>query len=431
MTNLNTLIGFGAGGGAGAGGDLPKAFTDTATVVDSASQNMGGNTQSLSANQYNFIWPLATDGLFGGIADAWHNSTPVNSALYAVSFLVNTSNGSIGAINHTKNPGSNLYTNSNTTGIFSTCHTGSVGNVVMYQGHAYNPSTGTTRKGYAYGVKYNADASIAQAGHGHGDHSSGDNWPHSDGELAMGTDSNDANVYARRSTYYQPTSRYFHSCSHWGTSGASIGNQEHTANSNYTSTNYLSACAKQSKDDRTPGGFIYWYGNNGALNLTEVYGTTASRSSDLEIASNQFTPAFSLRMSTGKSVRVYNGAVIEGQGNGNAPVDITSTAHDSIHLLTKIVSQAWSQSMCKPTKNADEWILGVSNFGLIKFNIDVNDNYKTTITKQIYTDTWGHKSSSPSYQSHWGLVGPNDEYLCYSSWTGPTLNVKTYNNPLL
>ena len=429
MTNLNTLIGFGAGGGAG--GDLPKAFTDEATLVDSASQNMGGNTSSLSSKQYNQIWPLATDGLFGGIADAWNNSPTVNAALYAVSFLVNTSNGSIGAINHAMNPSSNLHASSTTTGIFSTCHLGSVGNVVMWQGHAYNPHTGTTRKGYAYGVKYNADGSIAQAAYGYGDESNGDNWPHSDGELAMGTDSNDANVYGRRSTYYAPTSRYYHSCNHWATSGATIGNQEHTQNSNHTSTNYCTSCAKSSKDDRTPGGFIYWYGTNGALNMTEIYGSTASRSSDLEIPSAQFTPQFAIRLSTGKSLRIYQGLVYEGQGNGGAPVDITNTVDDSIHTLSKVGASSWPQRMCIPTKNADEWILGVSNFGLIKFNIDVNDNYKTTITKQIYTDTWGHKSSSPSYQSHWGLVGPNDEYLCYSSWTGPTLNVKTYNNPLL
>tara|TARA_B100001250_G_scaffold334362_1_gene300266 strand:- start:486 stop:1775 length:1290 start_codon:yes stop_codon:yes gene_type:complete len=429
MTNLNTLIGFGAGGGAG--GDLPAAFTDTATLVDSASQNMGGNTQSISAKQYNMIHPLATDGLFGGIADCWHSTTPVNSALYAVSFLVNTSNGSIGTINHTKDPSSNLYTNSSTTNIFSTCHIGSVGNVVMYQGHALNPSSAPTRKGYSYGVKYNTDGSVAQAGHGYGDEGNGDNWPHSDGEIAMGTDSNDSNVYGRRSCYYSPTGKYYHSCNHWGTSGASIGNQEHTANSNYTSTNYLSASAKQSKDDRTPGGFIYWYGANGVNNLTEIYGTSASRSSDLEISAQQFTPAFSLRMSTGKSVRIHNGTVIEGQGNGNAPVDITSTADDSIHLLTKIGAMTWSQSMCKPTKNADEWILGVTNYGLIKFNIDVNDNYKTTITKQIYTDVWGHKATTPAYTNHWGLVGPNDEYFCFSSWSGSTLNVKTYENPLL
>lgn len=428
MTNLNTLIGFGAGG---AGGDLPKAFSDSATLVDSASQNMGGNTQSMSSKQYNQIWPLATDGLFGGIADAWHNSTPVNAALYAVSFLVNTSNGSIGNINHDKNPSSNLHASSNTTGIFSTCHVGSVGNVVMYQGHAYNPHLGTTRKGYAYGVKYNANGSIAQAAYGYGDESNGDNWPHSDGELAMGTDSSDANVYGRRSQYYSPTGKYYHSCNHWVTSGASIGNQEHTANSNYTSTNYLSASAKQTKDDRTPGGFIYWYGNNGVSYMTEVYGSSASRSNDLEIPASQFTPAFSLRMSTGKSVRIYQGTVYEGQNNGNAPVDITSTVDDSINLLSKVTNQSWSQRLCVPTKNADEWVMAVTGFGYIKFNVDVNNNYKTTITKQIYTDAWGPKAGSPSYQNHFGLVGPNDEYLCYSSWSGSTLNVKTYNNPLL
>tara|TARA_E500000331_G_C17212786_1_gene694519 strand:+ start:1 stop:1287 length:1287 start_codon:yes stop_codon:yes gene_type:complete len=428
MTNLNSLVGFGAGGG---GGDLPTAFLDSATLVDSASQNMGGNTSSLSSKQYNQIWPLATDGLFGGIADAQHHTTPINAALYAVSFLVNTSNGSIGTINHTKDPSGNLHTSSTTTAIFSTCHTGSVGNVVMYQGHAYNPNSGTTRKGHAYGVKYNTNGTVAQAAYGYGDEGNGDNWPHSDGELAMGTDSSDSNVYGRRSTYYSPTGKYYHSSSHWSTSSSSIGNGEHNSNSNYTSTNYLSATAKQSKDDRTPGGFIYWYGSNGVHNLTEVYGSSASRSADLEITGDQWYPAMSLRLSTGKSIRIHKGMVIEGQNNGNAPIDVTSTTDGSIAVLQKIANGSWSQRLCVPTKNADEWILGVTGFGFIKFNIDVNNNYKTTITKQIYTDIWGPKNSSPSYENHFGLVGPNDEYLCYSEWSGSTLNVKTYDNPLL
>ena len=52
--------------------------------------------------------------------------------------------------------------------------------------------------------------------------------------------------------------------------------------------------------------------------------------------------------------------------------------------------------MCIPTKNADEWIMAVGNFGLMKFNIDVNNNYKVTVTKQVYTDLWGPRASTPS-----------------------------------
>lgn len=429
MTNLNSLVGFGAGGGGG--GDLPKAFTDTATLIDSKSITLT-STDSTSGNTYNKIWPLATDGLYGGLIDAWAADNSVYPAVYAVSFLVSTANGSIGTINQTKNPGNNLYASSSSGQVYSTCHVGSVGNLVLIHGHFENPSTNTTRKGYAYGVRFTNTGGVSIAAGGHGDENSGDNWPHSNGDLAMGTDSSETNAYFRRSTYYSPQGKYYHSCAHWSTSGTSIGNQEHTSNSNYTSTNYCNGAAKSSKDDRTPGGFIYWYGSNGQTTMTEIYGSSASRSSDLAIPSGQMTNGLTLHMSTGKRLRVYNGMTFEGQNNGNAPVDISSTVDPSIYLLQKAPGgNAWGSVHFQPTKNTDEWLVASNNFGLLKIFIDVNDNYKMTISKQIYTDAWGWNESGPPSSKPWGLTGANDEYLVQTEWSGSTLTVKSYENPML
>lgn len=431
MTNLNSLVGFGAGGSGG--GDLPKAFTDTATLIDSKTLTLdSGNTDSTSGTTYNKIWSLATDGLYGGIIDAWKADNSVYPAVYAVSFLVSTANGSIGTINETKNPGNNLYSSNNSGQVFSTCHVGNVGNTVLAHGHFENPSTGTTRKGYAYGVKFGTGGGVSIAGGGHGDESSGDNWPHSNGDLAMGADSNESNVYFRRSCYYSPTGKYYHSGAHWPTSGTSIGNLEFTQNSNHTSTNYCNGAGKSSKDDRTPGGFIYWYGSGGQTQMAEIYGTSASRSSHLDIPASQMTNALTLRMSTGKCIRVYNGMCFEGQGNGNAPVNISATVDPSIYLLQKASgANTFSSVQFQPTKNTDEWIVATNAFGLMKVFIDVNDNYKLTISKQMYTDIWAWNASGPPASKPWGLTGANDEYLVQTEWSGSMLSVKSYENPML
>ena len=432
MTNLNSLVGFGAGGGGGGG--LPTPLTDTAVLIDSKTLTLGsGNTDSTSGTTYNKIHSLATDGLYGGFIDAWAQDNSLYPAVYAVSFLVSTANGSIGTINETKNPGNNLYTSNSSGQVFSTSHIGSVGNTTLLHGHCWNPNSGTTRKGYAYGVKFSPNGSVSIAGGGYGDQSSGDNWPHSNGDLAMGTDSNESNVYFRRSTYYSPTGKYYHSCAHWATSGSHIGNQEHTANSNHTSTNYCNGAAKSSEDDRTPGGFIYWYGNSGQMTMAEIYGTSASRSSGLAIPSSQMTNALTLHMSTGKRIRVYNGMVYEGQNDGNAPVDITSTVDPSIFLLEKFssVGNAFSSVAFQPTKNTDEWVGATSSYGLMKIFIDVNDNYKLTISKQLYTDVWGWNNAGPQSSKPWGLTGANDEYLVITKWSGSMLKVESYENPML
>ena len=202
MTNLNTLVGFGAGGGSGS--SIPKALTDSPTLVHSKLHNVGGNTTQLSSQQYNKIWPLETDGLFGGIADA--RAPSVNGNLHAISYLVNPSTGSIGNVNDTLNPSNNLYSHNAANTIFSTCHTGAVGNCAMYQGHSYNANSTGSRRGTAFGVKWDSNANIVQAAYGDGD--SQNAWPHSDGELAMGCDSTQSNVYGRRSTYNVNTSVY-------------------------------------------------------------------------------------------------------------------------------------------------------------------------------------------------------------------------------
>tara|TARA_B100001250_G_scaffold170528_1_gene146882 strand:- start:1145 stop:2428 length:1284 start_codon:yes stop_codon:yes gene_type:complete len=424
MTNLSSLTGFSGGGGSGGSGDLPVLLTQSMTLVDSSTGNWSNpsdtNQTSQSSTTYQSYNQLSTDGVFAGIFDPYNASNNTSSVRYN-SFKINPSNGSIGNINSTEAWG---HGNGDA---FSTCHYGAVGMMVMNCGHHMSPSYGNTRKGYVWAGSSNDDGTVENTNHCEG---AWENWPHSNGGLIVGATAagSGGTMYGRRSGYNQNTGQYNYN-NHYFTWGSSAGRQEWGGSSS-TSTNYAWPCAKQSKDDLTPGGMIMFYDGSGNQTASCIYGSGNDRGSNNQTIGERHwssqEPAFHL--SNGEYLFPFSKGVVIGSAGG--ALSELNTAPVNFGYLRMIQNTDRMQQHCVPCKEDDTWIAPVGNsLGWMKFHIDVNDNYKVTILKQFYAFGTTGSTSVPVSGTCWGLVGSNDEYFVRCTTESCQTNIYTYNNP--
>jgi hypothetical protein len=418
MTNLSSLPGFSSGSSGGGGGgssDLPQILLDSPTLIDSASFYIEGGTDynSQSSTTYQSFHSLASDGCFGGIFDP-HNGS--NSAkVIACGFKVDPSNGSIGSPDrHT------MWTHSDGQ-TFSTCHQGAVGNMVMNIGHHKNPSHGSTHKGTCWGASFNSSASHTGSGYGEAPWEA---WPHSNGDLAMGANSANGTMYARRSTYNSNDSKYWHNNHYWN--GSSINRAEWSNPSASTSTNYCQGCAKSSKDDLEPGGMIHWQQSN-IYRAQQIYGSQASRGSELTgLTQNDSYAAFHL--SNGQRLFFHEGLIVIGETNGNLTVRTTEVPNAG--FLQLMTNKGEHMRTCIPTKNTDEWIMAASEgLGFLRIRIDINNNYAVSVEQVYFALAWTYSSSFSHSGRGLGLVGSNDEYLVTTDVRAGRAVIKTFTNP--
>jgi len=423
MTNLSSLTGFSSGGGSGGGGDLPIMLSQKMTLVDShqhMSNPQDTNQTSQSSTTYQSYNQLSTDGCFAGYFDPYNNSSQSGSVRYN-SFKINPSNGSIGTIN------SSEAWSHNYGDTFSTCHYGACGMMVMNCGHHHNPSYGSTRKGFVWAGGSNDDGTVAGTAYNEGPW---ENWPHSNGGLLVGADAvgSGGSMYGRRSGYNSNNSQY-HYNNHYYTWGSGAGRQEWGGSSN-TSTNYAWPCAKQSKDDLTPGGMIMFYDSSGNQQASCIHGSQASRGSNNHTIGQKFwssgQPSFHL--SNGEYLFAFSAGCVIGSASGN--LSELSTQPENLNYLMMIQSVERMQHHTIPCKEDDTWIAPIgNNLGLMQIHIDVNDNYKITLTKHHYTFGTFGEPNLPITGNCYGLVGPNDEYFVRCKTRNATNNIYVYNNP--
>jgi hypothetical protein len=421
MTNLSSLPGFSSGssssGGGGGGGssDLPQVLVDSPTLIDSANFYIEGGTDysKQSSTTYQAFHSLASDGCFGGIFDPFNGSN--TAKVIACGIKVDPSNGSIGS------PDRHTMWNHSDGDTFSTCHFGSVGNMVMNIGHHKNPGHGATHKGTCWGATFNSSASHTGSGYAEGPWEA---WPHSNGDLAMGANSVNGTMYARRSTYNQNDSKYWHNNHYWN--GSSAGRQEWTSPSADTSTNYCQGCAKSSKDDLEPGGMIHWR-QSSTYRAQQIYGSSASRGSELTGLTQNDSYA-SFHLSNGKRLFYYEGIAVIGETNGN--LTVSTTAVPNAGFLQLMNNRGSHMRTCIPTKNTDEWIMASNEgLGFLRIRIDVNNNYALSVEQVYYALAWTYTSSFGSSGKSIGLVGPNDEYLVTTDVRNGYAQIKTFTNP--
>jgi len=425
MTNLSSLTGFSSGGGSGGSGGLPVMLTQAMTLVDSSLNNWSdpsdSNKTSQSSTTYQSYHPLSTDGCFAGFFDPYNPSSNSSSVRYN-SFKINTSNGQIGTINSSEAWGHN------NGDAFSTCHHGAVGMMVMNCGHHQNPSYGSTRKGFVWAGGSNNDGTVNSTSYNEGPW---ENWPHSNGGLivsATGAGSG-GTMYGRRSGYNQNSGQYAHN-NHYFTFGSSAGRQEWAGSSSNTSTNYAWPCAKQSKDDLTPGGMIMFYDASGTQHASCIYGSGGDRGGHNSTIGVKYwssqEPCFHL--SNGEYLFSFSKGVVIGNSSGT--LSEVSTPVENASYLRMIQNPDRLQQSCVPCKEADTWIAPVSNnLGWMKIHIDVNDNYKVSILQHYYSFGTTGSTSVPVGGSCYGLVGTNDEYFVRIQTEGCQSNIWVYNNP--
>ena len=414
MTNLSTLIGFGAGGSGS--GSLPAIVTDVPTLVDSDSSYFRGSAYNQQGSPtYQAFHQLSTDGVFGGLFDPYYSA---GGGVVGCGFYVNPATGSLGSLNT-----SSAVWNPGNAAIFSTCHHGACGMMVMNVGHNNNSSY-STNKGWVYAYSFSSTG-VPQTGAQAA--APQEAWPHSNGDLAMGMDNaTSGTLYGRRSTYNSNNSRYYHSAN-YATYNGSASYSEWSDISSNTSTNYCTAAAKNSKGDLTPGGMICYYNSSGIQRISPIYGSTAARGSDYDANLLGFASAIrGFHLSNGETLWYYDGKVaIQSSSQLNVP----GTTPAGVGLLTLINGTNQLRS-CIPTNETDTWICSTSGYGLIKLKIDINDNYKVTILGLYNTLGWLFTQSMNLSGTCLGLVGSNDEYLVYTAVSGGGLASRyVYENP--
>lgn len=419
MTNLSSLPGFSSGGSGGSGGTLPAVFNDVAVLVDYNGDYIRSSSHiSQSSTTYQAFHPLSNDGTFGGIFDPYNSSN--DGGPMACGFYVNPSNGSLGALQRA----SHMY-NSGGGGHFSTCHHGSVGMMVMNNGHHMNPNYGTTHKGWIYGVGFNNDGSEASNGNGQGPH---EYWPHSNGDMPCAANSATGRMWGRRSGYNQSTGTYYHNAFYYDHSNGGNGAQTDWQNASNTSTNYVSAAMKQSKTDLLPGGMLYWQDSSSNKRLACLHGASMDRGTEYDayayLGWTDSTQGYHL--SNGETFWYYDGKMCSADASGNLT---QRSGVEGAGFLQMINNRDSMQRTCVPTKDADTWIAATNGYGLMKFHIDPSDNYKITILGIFNTMAWLYDQSVSHSGKTLGLVGSDDEYLVYCSVKAGFAERYVYENP--
>lgn len=413
------LTSSGSSGG-GASSDLPAVLTDTPVLVASN----GAYIRSSSYNQqsstsYQAFHALSNDGTFGGLFDPYNSSN--NGGPTPCGFYVNPATGALGSLQ----TGSTIY-NSGNGGHFSTCQHGSVGMMVLNNGHHQNPTYGTTHKGWLYGAGFNNDGTVNATGNSQGPH---EYWPHSNGDLAISATSATGTAYARRSGYNLNTGTYFHNRFYFAWDGTSTGSQNEWNNpSSTTSTNYCTSAQKQSKDDLEQNGMIFWYDSSGNKRLAALYGD-CDRNNDYD--ANSYVGfndnVIGYHLSNGEYLWYYNGKVAK--SNSSGVMSNLSTMPANIGFLGLINNRDSQMRMTMPCQEDDTWITTTDGYGLMKFKIHVNDNYRVEVTGIYNTLAWLFSQNVSESGKTLGLVGPNDEYLVYCSVQNGYADRYVYENP--
>ena len=401
MTNLSSLPGFGSGG-SGASGDLPPILTDIPTLVDSDTDYIRGSSYDRqSSSTYQAFHQLSNDGTFAGLFDPYNSSN--NGGCMPCGFYVNPSNGSMNSLQR----GSSMY-NSGSGDTFSTCHHGAIGMMVLNNGHHRNPNYGSTYKGWLYGATFANDGSSTHNGNSQGPH---EYWPHSNGDLMLHADSATGNAYGRRSGYNQGTGTYYHNLFYYTGTGSAASQQEWTQASN-TSTNYTNQAAKQSRSDLQPGGMLCYQDTSSNQYIEPCYGSTLSRGTTYNRSRLGWTDNMQgWHLSDGKTLWHYEGKWQ--LQNSNTLSDLSSEPENGgyANLMSNAV---YMNRMCVPCNSeADTWIATTSGYGLLKFKIHVNDNYRFEALGVFNTMGWIYDQSISQSGRTLGLVGQNDEYLVY------------------
>ena len=416
MTNLNTLVGFGAGGGDGGG--LPTQFTNTAVLVDSSSWEVRPGRTDSSSSTYHGVHALEDDGCYGLLTDAYGGGYTADVA--AVGIKVDPSNGSIGTPTVL---GGQIYGSGQASGIFSTCHHGAVGNVVMNAGHHQNTGYGTTHKGFCYGAHFNNNAEPQGIA---GNTASWANWPHSNGNMPMAMNSS-GRAHGRRTTYNTSTSVHRWECFTYSPTQVS-NTEDSNANSN-TSTNYNNPSARQSRGDKKYNGWAQHYDNAGQPRITAFYGDECTRSSSTQMSSTYLQSGYSFHLSNDHSIWYYNGGCFLHNGTSTAPTKF-ATNPVNIAILSTLDDPQWNQNTIWPSQDADDvWYCMTKNHGMLKIKIDINDSYKLSILGQWYTNLWGPFGEMSGGSHTFSCVGSNDEYMVFHKYTKGTVITDVYETP--
>tara|TARA_B100000035_G_scaffold230493_1_gene198620 strand:- start:203 stop:1480 length:1278 start_codon:yes stop_codon:yes gene_type:complete len=416
--------------GVSSGAASAPPYEQTWNLVASSSGYIKNSSYQLQSSEtYQSFKRLATKGLYGGIFDP-HNSGNTGFVT-ARAFSVNQSNGAI-----TVHASTDLWSHSYGQ-VFSTCHTGAVGHTYMNMGHHKSPSYGSTHKGWIWACEFNTSGGVENYGNSAAPQNM---WPHSNGDLCMATSaSKDAYAYGRRSTYNQNDSKYWHQRGYHV--NGSVGYDDYTNPSAGTSTNYAYPYAQQTYDDLQPNGYVGWQNNSSQGIFTPLYGSSATRASNLQSAQyygNNSIPSYitGFHLSNGHYLTIntsnnwwvrYNSSGQPQAGTWNG-----DTAPDGISLLSLAANIAYHQSICVPTGTADTWLMPNSIMGgFFKINIDVNNNYKVTIQKHYHTLMAGMGLNvGPSGQT-FDVTGSSNQYFVHAKVSSAYYTINVYDNPFL
>lgn len=417
MTNLSSLPGFGSGGG-GASGDLPPILTDIPTLVDSdADYIRGSNYTQQSSTTYQAFHQLSNDGTFGGLFDPYNSSN--TGGAYPVGFYVNPANGSLNGLQR----GSSIY-NSGGGATFSTCHQGAVGMMVLNNGHHANPGYGTTYKGWLYGATFANDGSITATGESQGPH---EYWPHSNGDLMIAADSATGSAYGRRSGYNQGTGTYYHNLFYY-TGGGSAASQQEWSQASNTSTNYTNCAAKNSRSDLQPGGILCYQDQSSNQYIEPCYGTSLTRGTNYNKSRLGWTDNLQgWSLSNGTTLWHYQGKWELQQGQSLTTLTNPPVGGGMVEILN---NRSEMLRFCIPCNSeTDTWVATTSGYGLFKFKIHINDNYRFEALGIYNTLGWLFDQTISHSGRCLGLVGTNDEYLVYSRVRDGYAERYVYENP--
>ena len=410
--------------GAGGGGAYIAPYDQTWDLVDAADGYIYSSSYTRqSSTTYQSFHRLSEEGLYGGIFDPYNDS---NSAqVYARSFKVNQSTGAITL------PGQASLWSHSYGDTFSTGHQGGIGNTAMFIGHCKNPSYGSTNKGTAWGVEFNNDGTVDNYGYGQAPWEA---WPHSNGDLIMCSNAKqNGTTYARRSTYNQSASKYYHSSNTF--SNGSVSYNEWSNISSSTSTNYATSAAGQTKQQLDRGGIISYYNSSGIGKFSVIYGTSGSRGTEYDTSTywgrDPTSNVFGFNLSNGETLWLSETGKCFKSNNSNGNVTaLSGSSYPSGASLLKAVYSGggYQNSQCIPLGN-NTWVFPMNNIGWVRMSIDPNNGYAVS-ADYLFSSLLSPAGSSPSH-SGWtyDITGTNQEYFVMANVQGGSYNIQVFNNP--
>ena len=414
--------------GAGSANFVP-AYEQTWTKVAEANGFIvNSNYSQQSSTTYQAYCRLATKGVYGCMFDPYQSN---NSGLLCThSFKIDQSTGAI-----TVNSYGSIWSHSYGQ-IFSTCHFGAVGHTIMNIGHHKSQTYGSTHKGWIYAAEFDTNGALENYGNSSAPYNM---WPHSNGDLVMGTTaSKDGYAYGRRSTYNQNDSKYWHQRGYH--SNGSVGYNDYNSVNANTSTNYAYPNAMSSYNDLTPGGYVGWQDSSANGVFTPIYGSNADRASNLSSSTyfgDNGIPSYvrGYHLSNGKSIYLNTNnnqwLVLTSTGVPEAGTYNGNTAPASVGLLGLTTSTDTLMRATVPLGN-DTWLIPNSTMGgFLKLNIDINNNYAVSISKHYHTLLSGMGYTPQASGCTYDVTGSSDQYFVFAKVTGGAYNISVFNNPFV